>query len=62
MAKKEEQLEKHITTSKQFNYSKKGVTLSFGLKVDNSSDLRAFLACLEAAEKDLKELIAGMSN
>lgn len=53
---------KNIINRKEFNYSKKGVNLSFTLRIDNSSELRPFKECMEEAVKDLDEIIKSLKN
>lgn len=59
---KKEITTKEITTSKQFSYSKKDISLDFNLKVDNSSELRDFRDILTQALKDVNEEIDKMKN
>ena len=49
-------------TRKEFKYSKDGVSLSFSLRVDNSSELRPFRECLEKALVDVINQISEMKN
>jgi len=53
---------KSITGRKDFSYSKKGVDLKFSLRTDNTSELKPFKSCLEAAVKDIEEILEGMKN
>lgn len=55
-------LEKVIVDRKDFSYSKKGVSLKFNLRIDNSSELRPFKSCLEEAIKDIDTILEGMKN
>ena len=53
---------KSLIARKEFSYSKKGTTLNFTLRVDNSSELKSFKSCLEEAIKDIDEILKGMKN
>ncbi len=53
---------KSIILRKEFSYTQKGVSLKFTLRVDNSSELRAFHSCLAEAKKDIEEILKGMKN
>lgn len=59
---KKDILTKTLITRKEFSYSKKGVTLNFTLRVDNSSELKPFKSCLEEATQDINEILKGMKN
>lgn len=53
---------KDITPKKEFRYEKDEITLSFTLRVDNSSELRSFKSLLEEAIKDINSIVKGMKN
>lgn len=53
---------KSLISRKEFTYSKKGVSLNFNLRTDNSSELKAFKDCLLEALKDIDEILKGMKN
>ena len=53
---------KSIITRKEFSYSKKGTNLNFNLRVDNSSELKAFKDCMIEAIRDIDELLKGRKN
>lgn len=55
-------LVKNIISKKEFSFSKGNCTLSFTLRVDNSSELKDFKSCLEEAIKDIEEILKGMKN
>lgn len=60
--KKKELMTKSSRIDKNFKYQKNEVTLDFTLRIDNSSQLRDFKECLEAAIVDIDELVSGMKN
>lgn len=65
MAKKDKTKDVLIKTTavnKNFNYQKNAVTLGFTLRIDNSSELRDFKACMQEAIKDIDELLKEMKN
>ena len=49
-------LVKTITEKKEFSYKNGICNLSFTLRVDNTSELKDFRSCLEAAMSDIDEL------
>lgn len=55
-------LQKSSENKKEFHYAKNDVKLDFTLGIDNSSQLRNFLACISAAKEDLEELIKTFKN
>lgn len=57
-------IEKSIKTKKEFSYTRPNgdVSLSFWLYVDDSHQLKEYLTMLKMAQKDLEDLIEGMSN
>ena len=55
-------LTKSLISRKEFTYTKNKVNLTFTLRVDNSSELKPFKSCLEAAVKDIDEILKGMKN
>ncbi len=55
-------LTKIITAKKEFSYKNGVCNLSFTLRVDNSSELKDFRACLDTAIKDIDEILKGMKN
>jgi uncharacterized UPF0160 family protein len=50
-------IEKAIGNVKTFSYKKDMVNLSLNLNPDSKTDMEDFKECLEAAQKDLVELI-----
>lgn len=62
MSKSDDVLQKSMGMKKSFHYAKGDVTLDFTLTVENSSQLRRFLACLIEAQKDIEETLKGMKN
>lgn len=52
----------HTRTDKKFSYAYGDVSLIFTLNVDNSSELRRYVKCLEKALEDVKATIATMKN
>ena len=59
---KKDILAKNLVTRKEFSYSYKGVSLSFSLRVDNSSELKHFKTLLEESTKDIEEILRGIKN
>jgi hypothetical protein len=51
-----------INTTKVFNYQKGDVSLNFPLNVDDSHQLRNFLALLKVAVKDIEETLVSMKS
>ena len=62
MANEKNLLIKSVISKKEFSYSKKGVSLNFNLRIDDTSELRAFKDCMTQAIKDLEEILEGMKN
>jgi hypothetical protein len=55
-------VQKATMLKKEFNYSSKDVNLNFTLSMENTSQLRAFHACLKEAIRDIEKIIGGMNN
>lgn len=55
-------LVKTSSIQKQFNYQKGDCSLSFMLSVEDSSELRDYLAILAEATRDIEETLKGMKN
>lgn len=55
-------IEKQFTQRQEFVYTKKGVTLRFTLRTDNSSELRPFRECMAEAIVDLDKIIKSLKN
>mgnify|MGYP001582944172 CR=1 FL=1 len=53
---------KTITEKKEFSYKNGPCSLAFTLRVDNTSELRDFRSCLEAAMSDIDDLLKGRKN
>lgn len=62
MASEKNLLIKSVISRKEFSYSKKGCNLNFNLRIDNSSELKAFKDCMTEAIKDIDEILKGMKN
>lgn len=51
-------LQKSLSTTRTFSYSKDGVSLNFQLQVDDGGkQLKAFKECLETALTDIAEML-----
>lgn len=61
MAKKEEVVKTSVQR-KEFSYSFGGTTLSFTLRVDNTSELRPFLKLLQIAVVEITAEIEKLKN
>ena len=59
---KNSSLIKSLIKRQEFSYSKNDVNLKFTLRIDNSSELRLFLDCLESAKQDIEDILKGMNN
>ena len=55
-------LVKSAILEKKFSYTKGSCNLNFILRLDNSSELRDFLSCLQEAMRDIDEILEGMKN
>lgn len=60
--KKQEVLEKSLSTKREFSYRQKKVDLKFTLNIDSSSEAQSFLICLKEAIKDVEKIIGKESN
>ena len=49
------QIKKENKTTKNFNYTKGKVSLSFSLRIDIKNELKDFLELLKVAQKEIEE-------
>ena len=49
-------------TTRSFGYELDGIQLSFSLRVDRKKDLISFMRLMEAAEKEIRDVLADLDQ
>lgn len=56
-------IQKHEqATTRSFGYELDGIQLTFSLRVDRKKDLNSFLRLMEAAEKEIRDVLADLDQ